>query len=460
MQTAPENITLELAKAAVGLDLATAPRTLSTRVKLVILDWFAVTLAGSAELVTRQLMKYRLSEGGHPQCTIVGSKARMPASVAALVNGTASHAIDYDDVSFSIPGHATAPVLAAALALAEQTHAGGHQLMQAVLVGYETSCRIAQLIAPNHYARGFHATATMGCFGAAAASARILGLDENATAQALGIAAIKAAGLKAAFGSSCKPLQVGEAARSGLEAARLAQSGVDAPADMIGHRLGFAHTHSDDFYPEAALGPARYVPDFSVATADPAIFDFHMETNLFKFHAACYETHAAIESALKLAQDNDFSHTDITAISIHVNPHCNDICNIQSPLTALQAKFSLRHTVALALAGRDTANPASFNLENLSCPDLLRLQELAQVVLDPTLRVPQTLVRIRLANTSTFELLHDSSIPNPNLDDQQERLIRKFRALCGNCLTANAAQRLETLILHLESAADVGELMR
>ncbi|MCZ8405361.1 MmgE/PrpD family protein [Achromobacter xylosoxidans] len=460
MTTEATNITLALARYAVELDLAAAPPAMAMRVKLAILDWFAVTLVGAEEPFIRQLTAYRVFEGGQPQCGLVGRDERLAASAAALVNGTASHAIDYDDVSFSIPGHATGPVLAAALAVAEQTRTGGFALMQAVLAGYETACRIGQLVAPNHYARGFHATATLGCFGAAAAAARLLNLDVSTTAQALGIAAIKAAGLKAAFGSSCKPLQVGEAARSGLEAARLAEAGFDAPADMIGHRLGFARTHSDDFHLEAALGPPRYVPDFSVATTDPAPFDFHMETNLFKFHAACYETHAAIESALALARSDGFSHRDVVAITIHVNPHCDDICNIHTPTTPLQAKFSLRHTVALALAGRDTSSPAAFTSDNLACPTLMRLQALAKVVLDPTLRVPQTRVCVRLNDGRELARHHDSSLPHADVNDLQMRLVHKFRALTQGRLPAGQAAALEASILDLASLGGVSALLQ
>lgn len=455
-----QNMTFELASAAVGIRLGEVPAPVLTIVRQAVLDWLGVTVAGADDPATEVLAGYLASEGGHPRCGLVGRSGRLPASAAAAVNGTASHALDYDDVNFAIPGHATAPVLAAALAVGEEIHATGAQLLEAFIAGYETSCRIGQLVAPNHYARGFHATATLGCFGAAVATARLLGLDAEATARAIGIAATRAAGLKAAFGSSCKALQVGEAARSGLMAARLAQRGVDAPGDMLGHRLGFARTHSSDMAVRAALGSPRYVEDFAAATTETApVYGYHLENNLFKFHNSCYETHSAIECALHLVGGTSFTPTEVAAIEIRINPHCDDICNIASPATPLQARFSLRHTVAMALSGKSTADPLAFNSESLADPRILKMQELAQVVLDPALRVPETSVRVSLTDGRTLERHHDSSIPGADLDAQQARLFEKYKALSSAHLSPSAVAELAQAVARLECVVDVGELL-
>lgn len=455
-----QNITFELASAAVEIRLADVPAPVLTIVRQAVLDWLGVTIAGADDPAAEVLAGYLQSEGGHPRCGLVGRSGRLPASAAAAVNGTASHALDYDDVNFSIPGHASAPVLAAALAVGTEIHATGAQLLEAFIAGYETSCRIGQLVAPNHYTRGFHATATLGVFGAAVATARLLCLDAEATARAMGIAATRAAGLKAAFGSSCKALQVGEAARGGLVAARLAQRGADAPGDMLGHRLGFARTHSDNMAARAALGSPRYVEDFAAATTENApAYGYHLENNLFKFHNACYETHSAIECALHIVRSTDFSAAEVEAIKIRVNPHCDDICNVASPTTPLQARFSLRHTVAMALSGKSTADPLAFSSESLVDPRVLKLQELAQVVLDPALRVPEALLRISLRGGRTLESRHDSSIPGEDLNAQQTRLAEKFRALSSARLPPSAVTALEQTVAQLECVSDVGELL-
>ncbi|MFJ3370492.1 MmgE/PrpD family protein [Pseudomonas sp. NPDC086251] len=456
-----ENITFELASLAVGIRLEDVPPQVLSIARQAVLDWLGVTVAGADDSITHTLADLMVSEGGHPRCTLIGRTDRLPASAAAVVNGTASHALDYDDVNFSVPGHATAPVLAAALALGEDLQASGAQLLEAFIAGYEISCRVGQLVAPNHYSSGFHATATMGCFGAAAAASRLLGLDAQTTARALGIAATRAAGLKAAFGSSCKALQVGEAARAGLVAALLAQRGVDVTDNMIGHRLGFARTHSSNMAIHAALRQPRYVADFAVETTDAApAYGYHLETNLFKYHNSCYETHSAIESALYLLRTEKLKVSEIIAIDIFVNPHCDDICNIAWPTTPLQARFSLKHTVAMALLGKDTADPKAFNEQNVADPQVRTLQELARVILDPALRVPETTVRIKLRDGRALERRHDSSRPEVDLDVQQERLTNKFRALCEGRLSRSEIDELAGMVAGLESLADVGELAR
>lgn len=461
MEIRNENITFELASLAVGIRLEDIPPQVLSIARQAVLDWLGVTVAGADDSVAQTLAGFMVSEGGHPRCTLIGQVDRLPASAAAVVNGTASHALDYDDVNFSIPGHATAPVLAAALALGEDIQASGAQLLEAFIAGYEISCRVGQLVAPNHYSKGFHATATMGCFGAAAAASRLLGLDAETTARALGIASTRAAGLKAAFGSSCKALQVGEAARGGLVAAILAQRGVDVSEDMIGHRLGFARTHSTDMAVHAALRAPRYVADFAVETTGAALaYGYHLETNLFKYHNSCYETHSAIESALYLVRTEEFKVSDIVGIDICINPHCDDICNIAWPTTPLQAKFSLKHTVAMALLGKNTADPTAFNDQNVVDPQVLALQALARVILDPALRVPETIVRIKLRDGRALERRHDSSCPETDLDAQQERLTNKFRALCEGRLPLSTIAELERTVMGLESLADVGELVR
>ena len=159
----------------------------------------------------------------------------------------------------------------------------GRDVIAAFVAGYETACRIGSAMRPGHYDLGFHATGTVGCFGAAAACARLLGLDAEATARALGIAGTQAAGLKSQFGTMCKPFHAGKASQNGLLAARLAARGFSSRPDLVECEQGFALTHGPDFRPEMAL-------------ADPPD-GFHILANLFKYHAACYLTHGPIETA-------------------------------------------------------------------------------------------------------------------------------------------------------------------
>src|SRR5262245_27643336 len=318
-------------------------------VRQCVLDYVAVTLAGAAEPLAAMVLAELAEQGGAPHATIFLHGGKLPALSAALVNGTASHALDYDDVNLAMPGHPTVAILPALLALAEETHASGADLIAAFVAGYETQCRIGLLVAPAHYDDGFHATGTIGAFGAAAACAHLMKLDAERTAHALGIAGTQAAGLRSLFGTMCKPFHAGKASHNGALAARLAKRGFMARPDILECDQGFARTHSADFNPERAMAPPP--------------LGLHLRANLFKYHAACYLTHAAIEAARGLKAQHAIAPEQVKSVRIRVDRGCAGVCNIAEPRTGLEAKFSLRFTMALALAGADTSKLSVFSDE-------------------------------------------------------------------------------------------------
>jgi 2-methylcitrate dehydratase PrpD len=259
-------------------------------------------------------------------------------------------------------------------------------------------------------------------------------------ATAMGIAAAQAAGLKSLFGTMCKPLHAGKAAQNGLFAARLARSGFTARPDILECAQGFAATHGPDLKPEAAL-------------ADPA-GGFHLAKNLFKYHAACYLTHAPIEAARHLRDKHVIDPAEIRAIRLRIDSGADKVCNIRAPRTGLEAKFSLRLTVAFALAGIDTAGLASYDEANAARPDLVRLRDLVDITFVPGW--PHTLAELELdlADGRTLAARHDSGVPASDLAAQRRRLEEKFRRLAEPVLGAAAAGRL------LEAAGEFEKLPR
>src|SRR5207244_6605181 len=246
---------------------------------------------------------------------------------AALVNGAIGHALDYDDVNLPMPGHPSVAILPGRLALAEQRHSTGREVIAAFVAGYETACRIGMALRPGHYNLGFHATGTVGAVGAAAACARLLGLDTAATAQALGIAGTQAAGLKSQFGTMCKPFHAGKASHNGLLAARLAARGFSSRPDFVECEQGFGLTHGPDFRPGAALAAP---PD-----------GFYIFANLFKYHAACYLTHGPIECARAVREQQPPAPAAIAQITLRLDKSCERVCNIGAPSDGLEAEFRL-----------------------------------------------------------------------------------------------------------------------
>ena len=190
-----------------------------------ILDCLGVMLAGAEEPPARIVARVARAEGGGPLCTLVGTGLRSGAPWAALFNGTAAHALDFDDTNFAMLGHPSAPVLAAALAAGELATATGQEVVDAFLLGLEVETTLGEVVNPGHYEHGWHAPCTLGTLGAAAAAARLLGLDPAGTTTAFAVAASQSSGLKENFGTMTKPFHAGHAAGSGILAALLAREG-------------------------------------------------------------------------------------------------------------------------------------------------------------------------------------------------------------------------------------------
>ncbi len=428
-------LTRALVERALAADVAQAPPAVATLVEQCVLDFVAVTIAGARESCVLMLKDILAAQNGARQASVFGHALRLPAADAAQLNGTSAHALDYDDVNFALLGHPTVPVLPALFALAETRRCTGRQLMNAFLAGYETECRVGLLVAPSHYERGFHATATIGTLGAAVACAHLLQLDARATAHALGIAAIHSAGLKSLFGTSCKPLHAGNAARHGLLAATLAARGFDSREDILECPQGFAATLADDFHPEAALA------------APPG--GYHLLANLFKYHASCYETHATIECGRKLAAEHRIAPSSIRRVVVRVNPHSDRICNIQAPVTGLEMKFSLRMTAAMALAGVETGQISAFDDSHARDSGLHALRERVTIEFDPAIRPSVAEMSVEFDGGHIVGARHDAGRPLTDLARQGERLTKKFRQLVAPHFGAERTASLHERIGHL-----------
>jgi 2-methylcitrate dehydratase PrpD len=412
--------------------------------KQCVLDWCAVALAGADEPLVRMLYEQTMADGGLPQASLIGRAARVNTRQAALINGAMGHALDYDDVHLALPGHITAAVLPAALALAEAQNASGQQLLRAFVAGYEAAVMVGLYVGSAHYNRGFHATGTVGAFGAAAACAVLMGLDHDPTARALGIAGTQTAGLKAQFGTMCKPLHAGWASENGLVAAQLAQRGLTSRIDLIECVQGFADTQSSERHLSAALARPRR--------------GYHLHDNLFKYSAACYGTHGAIEAARVLRITHALTPEQIRAVDVCVESSVDRICNIAEPRTGLETKFSLRFTTALALAGEDTSAAEVFSDANAVRADLVALRDRVRIGFATDSPLLLTEVTVETATGQRLTHRHDASVPSDDLNDQHARLTAKFRNLAGSRLDPSRQQAILKVIDELEHQTEVSNL--
>ncbi len=437
-------VTRVLADHCMGMTIETLPDRAVTWAKHCLLDGIGVTLAGSQELLAKILAEQVGIEGGSPQATIFGTGLRTNASQAVLVNGSAAHALDYDDVQSRLHGHPTVPVAPVVLALAERDCRDGRQVLTAFASGFEAECRVGAYVGKSHYERGWHATATIGTFGAAVAAASMLGLDGERCATAMGIAGTQAAGLKSMFGTMCKPLHAGKAAQNGLLAAELAGRGFTSRPDVLETHQGFAFTQADTQDLAAALSEMGET--------------YEVCSSLFKYHAACYGTHAAIEAASKIRDRSTLDPNQIERIDIAVGPSWLNVCNILSPTTGLEGKFSLRFCVAMALAGEDTARLSSYSDENVCSPPLVVLRDKATVAGKENLGGWAAEVTVHTTDGVIHQEAHDAGVPVDDLGQQWSRLADKFQGCAAPVVGEAKADAILKAVQNLEAMEDLSEL--
>jgi 2-methylcitrate dehydratase PrpD len=434
-------LTKLLARRALSYSVDTIPPDAFIVAKQCVLDWFAVTLPGAAEDCAR-ILHEELAPAIAGSCSVIGMTGRFSPHDAALINGTASHALDYDDVNRAMSGHPTVAVFPAALAVAETEGRNGRDTLVAFIAGYEIACVVGRLVAPSHYASGFHATGTVGTVGAAVAAGLLLGLDEDRLEQAIGLAATQSAGLKAMFGSMAKPLHAGKAAANGVLAARLVKRGFTAQDGALEADQGFI----------AALSREDLrAPEFPRHGSEIA-------NTLFKYHAACYMTHSAIDAVANLVALQCLKADEVEVVSIHVAPGHLSVCNIAEPVSGLETKFSLRHAVAMALWGIETSALESFSDDSSADPRLVATRQRISVHGD----MPAGgAVRIVLRTTAgdVHEVAHDTGIVERDLARQGMRLAAKFTSLAAPVIGAAAAGRLQSGVLALEEIAAWDDLL-
>jgi 2-methylcitrate dehydratase PrpD len=436
--------TLDLVRAVRAMRWDDAPEDAREVARHCVLDFLGVSVAGSREPLTEILVNEIVKPEGSSEAGIIGRTQRASRLSAALVNGAAAHALDFDDTHTTIMGHPSAPVIPAVLALAESAGSSGRELLEAIVAGIELECRLGALIGPDHYAIGFHSTGTLGTFGAAAACAHMLHLDEDGWLRALGLAGTQAAGLKSGFGTMAKPLHAGRAASNGLFSALAARAGYTSNMEIIETAQGFAATH-------AGAKPSREILDRFNGR-------FLIRDTLFKYHASCYLTHAPIDAARRIRAEHRVDPDSIEDVEVRVHPALFGVCNIQEPKTGLEGKFSLRATTAMALLGEDTGRLETFTDASVTAPRVVSLRDRVRVV--GAEKIPSTRATVVVkSNGQIFQAESDSGQPASNLAAQRENLTRKFIGLTAPILGQREADALASAALNADALARASKLI-
>ncbi len=433
---------------AIGSRAAPIPAEALQHAKRAVIDWYAALLPG-AVVAPATLLEKALAEDldrGNARLAL-GRKAS--TRVAALINGTAAHTVEVDDIfKFGIY-HPGAPTISAALPVAQAAGASGEALLRAVIVGYEISTRIGKAMGRAHY-KYWHNTGTIGCFGAAAAAAELYGLDAKRFAHALATTATFAAALQQAFrmDSMSKPLHAGHAAEAGVLAAAGAREGITGSLDVIEGEAGFGRAMSDG-------------PDWDVALATLGR-EFHITQMTFKNHACCGHTFAAIDGAQEAQRRLGVKAADIARVEVGSYRAAKEVSGYENPRTAAEARFSLKYVVATALV-HGSVRLAAFEPARMEDSATRALMEKIEVRIDPALDAAfpgQRAARVAVETTDgrREEFLQPARKGDPELPLTDRDLEDKFLELAAPVLGESAAKALVAKLWRLEKIAHVAEL--
>ena len=444
--------TAQIAAFVSGAAFEALPPAVVERARMSFLDTLGIALAGAAEPGGVIITRYAVEGGGPPQASIVGTARKVSPRSAAAANGTLAHIVGFSD--FSVPNvmHPSVAVLPAVWALGEARSASGAQALLAHVVGVEVACKIARILTPAFTERGFHPCAVVGTFGAAAAAAKLAGLDTAQTANALGIAAVRAAGLKVSLGTMSKAYAVGHAAEGGVVAAELAALGFTGSDEALEGRDGFFETFGAGVS-AAGLGSALGAP-----------YEFDRPGITIKPYPACTRSHPAIDAALEIVRRDRPPATDIVSVECLVAPRVMQVVNVANPRNAMEAKFSLPFCLAAALTDGEVIIE-TFSDERLCAPAIQALMRKVEPRNDPALDKCGPFaakVVVRMKDGKACVASRNRNLWDDPLADESEKrrqLLAKFRSCAARLLDAGAVEEVIGIVDNLEDEPGLDRLM-
>jgi 2-methylcitrate dehydratase PrpD len=417
-----------------------------------ILDTVGVTLAGAQDETTAVVASALRKTAAPGPALIFGTSDHVDVLNAALINGTASHALDFDDCSNTLGGHPSAPILPALWTIAPGS--SGKAFIAAYAAGFECETRFARAVNFHHYEKGWHPTATLGTFGSAAACAHLLALTVEQTATALALAASMASGIKANFGTMTKPFHVGQTTRNGLLAALLAKEGMTANVGALEHGQGFfaVYDGASNVKPERLL--ENWGDPFDLA--DPGI--------AFKRHPCCGSTHSAVDALLHLRETHRLSPERVAKVESSMHPRRLAHINRNNPQSGLDGKFSIQYVLARALT-HGIVSMEHFSDEAVRDPATRALMTRVQSAPDPAARSETNdHFYCRLKVTTTAGEIFEHVVDCPVGRDRDHplpagALEAKFRDCAKIVLDNGAVETALDRCLALETLPDVSEVL-
>ena len=428
-----------------------------------VIDGIGVMLAGSTQAAGKIVRDFAADSGSKPEATVFGPvPSKVSVANAALVNGTSGHALDWDDTQlatsadriFGLLTHPTMPPLVATLAVGEQIGVSGRRMLEAFLTGFEVECKIAEAISPAHYKKGFHSSGTIGTFGAAVATAKLLDLSGEQLAHMLAIAASSASGIRVNFGSMTKPLHVGRATQNGIVAAQLAARGFTGGADALDPPWGFfaSFSHGEGFDPDRIIG--KLGTPHTIVSPGVSI----------KPYPCGVLGHPTMDAMRRLVIDHDVKPEDIAAIRVRagtniLNPLRYDIANNE-----LEAKFCPAFMVS-AIALRRKAGVHEFNDEFVRSAPVQAMMKKVERVLDKDIEAQgwekiRSTVEVDLKDGQTLVQAADERYRGgPDLPFGRDELFEKFSDCATMLLSPERVTQVFEALESLEAIDNIRELV-
>jgi len=443
------DVTAILAKFTTDLHYEKIPHKAVETAKIALRDCLGVALAGSGEEDARIAAEIARQERAREETSVIGQGFRTSALNAALANGTAAHALDFDH-SFTIMGQPTAPVAPATFALGEALGASGRQVIEAYVAGFEVTAKLVHSLRDSAH-DGWHAPSTLGSFGAAAACSKLLGLDAAKTQMALGITASMASGIVANFGTMTKPLHVGLGARNGVLAAKLAGGGYTANPKAIEGGFGFYSVlHENTEIHEQAI--EELGRSYALITDGLRI----------KPYPCGGLTHQVIDSVLELRAKRGLTAEMIDRVDVDVVKHTFDRIVFRVPQTGIQGKFCMPYLVARAIIDGKIGLHI-FTDSAVRDQNVLKLAERVQMNLDSNLKKSDAAgrpcrVTVRLKNGQTFTREAQHAKGGPEHPMSEAELRDKFTECAREAIDASSAAKVLDYIESLESLSDIRPL--
>ena len=436
-------VTAPLADWIVEQDATAIPPAVRREGLRTFVNWVGCAIGGASHETVDRALAATTPFSGPATSTVLGRREKLDALHAALLNGITSHVLDYDDTHLRTILHPAGPVASALLALAELRPMTGEKLLDALIIGVEVECRIANCVYPNHYDRGWHITGTAGVFGAAAAVGRAIGLNTQRMRWALGLAATQSSNLREMFGTMTKSFHPGRAAQNGMFSALLAEAGFDSSERAIEAPRGFAQVMSDkQDWSEILDGLGEH---------------WEAATNSYKPFACGIVIHPTIDGCQQLRAELGDRVNDIASVSLRTHPLVLELTGKRTPKTGLEGKFSVFHSAACALLRGDGA-PTAFTDEVVALPEIIALRDRVTATTDPDCHEASVHITLTFTDGSTVEKHIERAIGSKEVPLTDAQLEKKFLDQAALVIGDQRARASLDMAWSLETLTEAGKV--